>query len=213
VTNSLPVDGETDWGDALNAYITNVAVAGTNQTATNLALHEGNSPTDPHGDRAYAASLMLPITQNVNQAGGFVQLTTGGLLPASVTPTPDTWHDLRPVGTAFAMASGQYPPQYRQTLDGGVRLAGFIATTATGYNGALAFANALPVGVRPAKQVILPVTVSAAGSAATLGTAVMTIATSGFVTLSGLPTGLATGTLIGLYGWYPLDASYSLIES
>lgn len=211
-TSALPVDGQTPWGDALNAYLTNTLLDTLNQVASDLGGHEVNSPADPHGDRAFTAQLFLPITQNVNKPGGFVQLGSNGLVPASVQPVPDTWHDLRPAGSAFAAASGQYPPQYRLTLDGGVRLAGYVATTAAQYNGALAVANALPVAARPSKPVSLPVT-GLDSTASTAGVAVMTIGADGNITLSGLPLGLDTGTIIGLYGWYPLDASYGMIES
>lgn len=204
-TPSLPTDGQTDWGDPLNAYIANVVMATLNAQVSNLADHEANSPADPHGDRAFALNLMLPITQNVNQPGGFVQLTTAGLLPSSVTPTPDTWHDLRPYATAFAAATGKLPPQYRQS-DGGVQLAGYVATTANGYN-AYVFANYLPQAIIPPFPVDLPVTVPGYG----LG--LMTVGTDGTVLLSQMPTNVPAGTPIGMFGWYPLAASYSLIVS
>lgn len=210
-TPALPTDGMTDWGDALNAYITNVVVSTLNTWVTNLSSHEANSPSDPHGDRAFALNLMLPITQNVNQPGGFVQLTTAGLVPASVLPTPDTWHDLRPYATSFAVATGLLPPQYRQ-VNGGVQLAGYVATTANGYD-AFVLANYLPDAIIPNAAVDLPVTVSAAGTGASDGTPIMTIGTDGTVLLSQMPTGLATGTVIGIAGWYPLSALYSLITS
>lgn len=205
-TPALPTDGQVNWGDPLNTYIANVVMATLNTQVANLSSHEANSPTDPHGDRAYALNLMLPITQNVNLPGGFVQLTGAGFLPSSVTPTPDSWHDLRPYSTAFVAASGRIPPQYRKA-DGGVRLAGYIATTATAYNGSLAFANVLPTGIWPTDPVDLPVTVPG------YGTGLMTISASGNVTLSELPASVPAGTPVGLFGWYPLAASYTLITS
>lgn len=70
---SLPVDGQVDWGDQLNQVITDLQ--------TNVTGHEANSPSDPHGDRAYAQSLVTPITAGVNQANGFVKLNSSGQVP------------------------------------------------------------------------------------------------------------------------------------
>lgn len=86
-TPALPSDGSLNWGDPLNAYIVNVVMATLNSQVSNLNAHEANSPADPHGDRAFALNLMLPITQHVNKAGGFVQLDPAtGLVPAALVP-------------------------------------------------------------------------------------------------------------------------------
>jgi polygalacturonase len=79
----LPTDGQTGWGDVLNADITALQ-AEANTTATGLTNHASNSPADPHGDRAYAQSLVNPIVNGVNQANGFVQLNSSGLIPAGL---------------------------------------------------------------------------------------------------------------------------------
>lgn len=80
---ALPVDGQLNWGDPLNAYILAVqSVANTAQT--NLNSHAANSPADPHGDRAYAQSLVTPITSGTNQANGYVKLNSSGRIPASL---------------------------------------------------------------------------------------------------------------------------------
>jgi hypothetical protein len=79
----LPVDGQTGWGDVLNADITTLQTQ-ANSTQTNLTSHAGNTPTDPHGDRAYAQSLVNPITSGVNSANGFVQLNSSGHIPSNL---------------------------------------------------------------------------------------------------------------------------------
>jgi len=80
---TLPVDGQTGWGDTLNAYL-NALDSEANTTQTNLSNHAGNTPADPHGDRAYAQSLVNPIINGVNQANGFVQLNSSGLIPSNL---------------------------------------------------------------------------------------------------------------------------------
>jgi hypothetical protein len=79
----LPIDGQTPWGDELNTGILEV-----NTTANNAEIainnHASNQPADPHGDRAYAQSLVTPITTGVNQPNGFVKLNNSGKILASL---------------------------------------------------------------------------------------------------------------------------------
>lgn len=80
---TLPVDGQTGWGDILNAYIT---ALNNNQTSTasSLTAHTSNSPADPHGDRAFASSLVSPITTGVNGPNGYVKANSSGVVPAAL---------------------------------------------------------------------------------------------------------------------------------
>lgn len=209
-----PAIGDLNWGTELNDYLDNTLMPQVTQNTSNFSTHVASAPSpatssDPHGDRAYALQLMAPIQSGVNGPSGFVQLDANGRLP-----TKDAWHDLRPVTANFATNLSQwYPPQYRVNLDGEVRLAGYVLTTAYAYNGVLIFSSPLPSPYTPDKEVHLPVTVSAPGTADSFGTPMLVITTSGTMTFAGLPTGLAAATAIGLYGSYPIDASHSLIQS
>jgi hypothetical protein len=80
---TLPSDGQTDWGDELNTAILQVDADATS-ASTAVANHSSNIPADPHGDRAYAQSLVNPITSGVNRANGFVQLNSSGTIPAGL---------------------------------------------------------------------------------------------------------------------------------
>ena len=83
---SLPFDGQTDWGDILNNYL-NVLSAEANSTQVSLQNHAGNSPTDPHGDRAYAQSLVAPFTVGLNTPNGLVKLNGSGTIPPALINT------------------------------------------------------------------------------------------------------------------------------
>lgn len=80
---ALPVDGQTGWGDVLNADI-NALQSQANTTQTNLNSHAANNPADPHGDRAYSQSIVNPIINGVNQPNGFVQLNASGTIPSNL---------------------------------------------------------------------------------------------------------------------------------
>lgn len=80
---NLPIDGQTGWGDILNAYL-NTLQTQANTTQGNLAGHSANTPADPHGDRSYAQGLVSPIINGVNLPNGFVQLNSQGLIPSSL---------------------------------------------------------------------------------------------------------------------------------
>jgi hypothetical protein len=206
-TPTPPTNGTTNWGTPLNDYLENTVLAEANQTAQSLSLHAANSPADPHGDRQYALTLMNPILSGANGPNGFLQLTAEGAIPSSLLPTADNWHDLRPVTAAFnATNTGQLPPQYRQTLDGLVRLAGYVVTATSGYN-SLVFTNSLPTAYQPSAPVERTVTAS------TGAVGLMTISTAGAITFSEFAAGLPTGTVIGISAEYPLSAYYDLITS
>lgn len=83
---ALPTDGQLNWGDPLNAEIT-ADETNISTNATAIANHKNNIPADPHGDRAYANSLVSPITTGVNQPGGYVVLGSNGKLPLSIIPS------------------------------------------------------------------------------------------------------------------------------
>lgn len=204
-TPTPPTNGTTNWGTPLNDYLENTLGAEADQTAQSLSLHQANSPVDPHGDRLYALTLMNPILSGANGPNGFLQLTAEGAIPASLLPTQDTWHDLRPVTAAFnATSTGFLPPQYRVTTDGLVRLTGNVATATTGYNG-LVFTNALPPAYWPPTTWEVPV------MASTGDVGLMTISTAGTITFSEFPAGLAVGNIIGISADWPLASFYSLI--
>jgi hypothetical protein len=80
---TLPVDGQTDWGDELNTAITTVETEATS-AQTSINNHAANNPSDPHGDRNYAFTLVSPITSGVNGPNGFVQLNSSGTIPANL---------------------------------------------------------------------------------------------------------------------------------
>lgn len=213
-TPQPPGIGDLNWGTELNNYLTNTIQAGITSNQSELNSHVAGAPatatsSDPHGDRAYAQSIIVPLTQNVNKANGFLQLNPSGQVPLG------TWQDLRPVATGFGSSGTtvRYPPQYLVTLDGSVRLAGYFFLTSETYNGQRVFVNALPPTLIPLQAVDLRVTLDAAGTTPSSQPPMITIGTDGSVTLNGCPAGLAAGTAVGIYGEYPLDAYYSMIQS
>lgn len=213
-TPNPPSNGATNWGTPLNDYLVNTLQEQADQTETEFSAHaagiaSGQAATsqDPHGDQAYARQLMAPIVSAINGPTGFVQLDSNGRLPSN-----DPWHDFRPVSGNFTTGS-YYPPQYRVNLDGEVKFAGYVYTTSNAYNGVAVFVSPLTGVYVPDKPVERPVTVSAAGTADTFGTPMLVVGTDGTVKFENLPTGLAAGTAIGIYTWYPCDAANTLIQS
>lgn len=79
---ALPTDGQTNWGDPLNAFV-NSTQTQANNLQTSLNNHAGNNPADPHGDRSYAQSLVTPITSGTNSPNGYVKLNSSGRIIAS----------------------------------------------------------------------------------------------------------------------------------
>lgn len=201
-----PSVGTAPWGTPLNSYLAGLqGEADTNQT--NISDHVSAAPagtplTDPHGDRAYALSLMAPIQQFINEALGFVQLDVLKVLPG------DDWRDLRPCSGHFEPPGDDdhYPPQCRKRVDGRVELAGHVIITELVYNDVTIFPGVLPPDFRPSKTVTIPVTISVGGTGS------LTITSDGFMSFTGLPNGLAAGTIVGIFGSYPLDAHYGLIQ-
>lgn len=80
---TLPVDGQTNWGDELNAAV-NQAESDAQTAITNGNSHAANIPADPHGDRAYTQSLVNPIFAGANLPNGFVQLNSAGFIPPNL---------------------------------------------------------------------------------------------------------------------------------
>lgn len=80
---TLPTDGQLNWGDPLNAAISTVDNDALN-ALSNIANHTANNPADPHGDRAYAQSLVSPITSGTNQPNGYVKLDGTGHIPGNL---------------------------------------------------------------------------------------------------------------------------------
>lgn len=80
---SLPVDGQLNWGDPLNAAVTQVDTDALNAQST-INNHAANMPSDPHGDRAFAQTLFAPITSGTNQPNGYVKLDGTGHIPANL---------------------------------------------------------------------------------------------------------------------------------
>lgn len=80
----LPATGDSNWGTPLNSYITTVVLAQANAAAASIASHQAAG--DPHGDRAYALSIVAPLTSGVNGPNGFLQLNSIGKIPNGVLP-------------------------------------------------------------------------------------------------------------------------------
>jgi hypothetical protein len=80
---NLPSDGQTNWGDPLNAAVNSISTE-TDAVQVNLSSHAANSPADPHGDRAFTTSQLSPITNGVNAANGYVKLNSSGFIPAAL---------------------------------------------------------------------------------------------------------------------------------
>jgi hypothetical protein len=80
---TLPYDGQTAWGDILNTYLTSLSGTATS-TQTGLQNHAANVPSDPHGDRAYAQTLVSPFTTGLNSPNGLVQLNGSGTIPSAL---------------------------------------------------------------------------------------------------------------------------------
>lgn len=80
---TLPVSGQTNWDIPLNQALTTTDTDATN-ALSNIANHTSNVPSDPHGDRAFAQSLVSPITSGTNLPNGYVKLDGTGHIPAAL---------------------------------------------------------------------------------------------------------------------------------
>jgi hypothetical protein len=80
---TLPQSGQTNWDVPLDAALTTVDTDATN-ALSNISNHSANVPADPHGDRAFAQSLVTPITAGTNAPNGYVKLDGTGHIPASL---------------------------------------------------------------------------------------------------------------------------------
>lgn len=72
-----PGIGQYNWGDTLDEYMAGIQNVANEAEAT-VSEHVANNPPDPHGDRAFAQSLVTPITSGVNQPNGYVTLNSVG---------------------------------------------------------------------------------------------------------------------------------------
>lgn len=77
----LPAEGSANWGVPLSAEIT---IDETNIAANATAISAHATGVDPHGDRAYAATLITPITGNTNLANGYLVLDNTGHVPSAL---------------------------------------------------------------------------------------------------------------------------------
>lgn len=83
-TPALPATGQVNWGGPLNSYISQVVMATANLAEQTITAHQVAS--DPHGDRAYALSLVQPLTSGLNKPGGLLQLDSTGRVPSALAP-------------------------------------------------------------------------------------------------------------------------------
>lgn len=95
---TLPIDGQLDWGDPLNAQI-EADETQLNAASTSVNNHVQNIPPDPHGDRTYAANLVSGITTGINLPNGLVELDANGKIPLNLVPVGaglTNWIDVVP---------------------------------------------------------------------------------------------------------------------
>lgn len=142
----LPVDGETNWGDVLNNYITNTVYAAALTAQTTINNHAGNIPADPHGDRAYAQGLIGPLTSGVNSPNGLVQLNGSGKIPIGLLPAGliSNIYDVVLDGGAVGNGTTDDSAVCQQVLNAAAAAGGGVVSFPAGYNFALA--NYLYVG-------------------------------------------------------------------
>lgn len=121
-------------------------------------------------------------------------------------PNTETWHDMRPLSNSFiGSISGQYPPQYRRTIEGFVEIYGHVQlpSTSANYNG-VTFAN-LPAAYRPGTvPAHWPITMNQEPAATVLFTPRCEIDTSGNLQLHQMPSALSS-TILCISGRFPLD--------
>lgn len=122
----LPTVGQLAWGPELNADILSdeTLLATLN---TSIVNHEDNIPADPHQDRAYTDTRLLPITTGINEPNGYVVLNAQGKLPLGLVPVGaglTNWIDAIPNysvptnGTGDA-SQGLNAALYQTSLNGG----------------------------------------------------------------------------------------------
>lgn len=80
---TLPQSGQVNWDSPLNTALTIIDTDATN-ALSQIASHTANNPADPHGDRAFAQTLVTPITSGTNLPNGYVKLDGTGHIPASL---------------------------------------------------------------------------------------------------------------------------------
>lgn len=104
MTYTLPVTGQSNWGIPLNNYIIDVVLAQANLAESTILAHQVG--VDPHEDRAYALSLVEPITSHVNQPNGYVVLNQFGVLPIALLPSAGGFTHVYDVGSAVFGGNG-----------------------------------------------------------------------------------------------------------
>lgn len=95
---ALPDVGQSDWGQPLNDYLTQVLLAQANLAESTIINHQ--VAVDPHGDRAYTNGLITPITSLVNQPSGYVVLDSSGFIPNSLLPSAGGLSDVYDVSSS-----------------------------------------------------------------------------------------------------------------
>lgn len=100
---SAPTNGESNWGTPLNSYMSGILSTATT-ALTDIGAHE--VAVDPHGDRAYALSLVTPITSGVNSANGYVKLNSSGQVPNNLLPSAGGLSDVYDVSSSTFGAVG-----------------------------------------------------------------------------------------------------------
>lgn len=79
-----PQPGQQNWAVPLNDYINTDAVLPAGQALGLINTHI--TAVDPHGDQAYARSLVNALTATENKPNGLAVLNSAGKLPASTIP-------------------------------------------------------------------------------------------------------------------------------
>jgi len=119
---SLPTSGTLNWGIPLNEYITSLSTS-LSTSISDLASHEANNPSDPHGDRAYANALVLPLITNTNEPDGYAVCDSTGRLPKWIMPTGSGFNNYWDVKQNFG-ASGIGPTTDANAINEALAAAG-----------------------------------------------------------------------------------------
>lgn len=128
--------------------------------------------------------------------------------------TTETWHDMRPLLNGFnGTNAGEYPPQYRYTAEGNVKVIGTIQLPAAGgYNGVSFFtfppayrcAHSHSWSVAPTNMTAAPVATNWQGFPRAF------VGSLGGIELDGVYSGV-NSTLIRIDGEYPLDSTGTIL--
>jgi len=121
----------------------------------------------------------------------------------------EAWHDMRPLSNSFTgTVSGEYPPQYRLTIDGCVEIFGSVQLPGAGsYNGITFFT--LPAGYRPVSHAVsFPVgqTGGTMSGDSNAGIPRVFIDTTGAIQYQGISPGI-NSSVVRMMGKFPLDVT------